>query len=365
MALAVARDIGVTRLADITGLDRIGIPVWQAVRPWGRSLSLHQGKGLDADDARLGACMEAIECGHAEAWTGASITARFDDLPAAERAACAGDFADVRNGCKNDVSLAWTLLERIGGGHLWVPVAVVSLDLTVAGPAGVERGSNGQGAGFDLSFASFKGLCELIERDAVAAWQCKTVVSRVFDAIDCGSIGFDWFITLAGRLAGLGIAVRAYRVPAVIDMPVVAVELREFAGEAAGHPHTAGTCAHADAEAALKGALIEAIQARLTGIAGAREDIKLGAPEARPPTLGLALAPPLNVAAHGFAALFPAVASATPLQAFDAAIASLAAAGYPIVARALLSPSGCPVTTVKMFAPGLGALRRTRRAAAS
>ena len=31
-----ARHAGVTRLADLTGLDRLGVPVWQAVRPWSR-----------------------------------------------------------------------------------------------------------------------------------------------------------------------------------------------------------------------------------------------------------------------------------------------------------------------------------------
>ena len=31
---------------DATGLDRIGIPIAQAVRPLGRSWSVSQGKGL-------------------------------------------------------------------------------------------------------------------------------------------------------------------------------------------------------------------------------------------------------------------------------------------------------------------------------
>mgnify|MGYP006149433749 FL=1 len=35
-----ARALGVTRLADVTGLDRIGIPVFQAVRPLSLSLSV-------------------------------------------------------------------------------------------------------------------------------------------------------------------------------------------------------------------------------------------------------------------------------------------------------------------------------------
>src|SRR5262249_9559623 len=57
--------IGVTRVADVTGLDYIGIPVVMSVRPASRSLSVHQGKGPALDDAKASAIMEAVEffCG--------------------------------------------------------------------------------------------------------------------------------------------------------------------------------------------------------------------------------------------------------------------------------------------------------------
>src|SRR3546814_15588111 len=58
-ALAAAELCGVTRLADITRLDRLGLPVWQAVRPAGRALSVHQGKGASPLAARIGALCEA------------------------------------------------------------------------------------------------------------------------------------------------------------------------------------------------------------------------------------------------------------------------------------------------------------------
>ena len=43
---AFARQIGITRVGNITGLDHIGIPVVIAVRPNSRSFSVSQGKGL-------------------------------------------------------------------------------------------------------------------------------------------------------------------------------------------------------------------------------------------------------------------------------------------------------------------------------
>src|SRR6516165_3783534 len=58
--------MGITRLGNITGLDRIGIPVAVAVRPNSRSVSVSQGKGLDLAQAVASALMEAIEGFHAE-----------------------------------------------------------------------------------------------------------------------------------------------------------------------------------------------------------------------------------------------------------------------------------------------------------
>ncbi len=351
-----------TRLADITGLDRIGMPVWQAVRPWGKSLSVHQGKGLDADQARLGACMEAIETAHAEDWAGATTLAAHDDLPPAERSPAADDFGTRRGSLDPARPIAWTAADALTpeGGRIWVPAAAVALDLTRPGTPGIDCSSNGQGAGFDLDFATYKALCELIERDAVAAWGQRSVHARMFDGIALDSIDFPWFRSLHARLRALGISLRVFRLPAVIAVPALAAEIYDRSGEAAARPRSAGTSAHADPEVALRAALTEAIQSRLTVIAGTRDDLALSPPEAAPADFGAALAPSRPLALPSFAALWPAPAPASAA----AALAALADAGYPHAARIILSPPGCPVTTAKVFVPGLGAFGRERRAPA-
>lgn len=58
--------MGITRLANLTGLDHIGLPVYTAIRPNSRSLATSQGKGFDADSAKASALMESIETWHAE-----------------------------------------------------------------------------------------------------------------------------------------------------------------------------------------------------------------------------------------------------------------------------------------------------------
>jgi hypothetical protein len=48
--------MGITRVADITGLDTIGIPVIAVCRPNSRSVVVSLGKGLDVISARASGC---------------------------------------------------------------------------------------------------------------------------------------------------------------------------------------------------------------------------------------------------------------------------------------------------------------------
>jgi hypothetical protein len=52
---------GITRIAELTGLDTIGMPVYMAVRPLATTVGISQGKGATPLLARIAAVMEAIE----------------------------------------------------------------------------------------------------------------------------------------------------------------------------------------------------------------------------------------------------------------------------------------------------------------
>src|SRR5689334_12365620 len=67
-AQQASRLLGITRVTDITRLDRIGIPVFASIRPGAQrgSLCVHAGKGLTLLEAMASAWMEAIEFAMAE-----------------------------------------------------------------------------------------------------------------------------------------------------------------------------------------------------------------------------------------------------------------------------------------------------------
>src|SRR4051812_19172250 len=58
--------MGITRIANLTGLDRIGIPVVAVYRPNARSVAVSQGKGVTLAAAQASGLMESIEAYHAE-----------------------------------------------------------------------------------------------------------------------------------------------------------------------------------------------------------------------------------------------------------------------------------------------------------
>ena len=58
--------MGITRVANVTGLDFVGVPVVMVTRPNSRSLAVSQGKGLDLDTAKasgLDGVRRVISCG--------------------------------------------------------------------------------------------------------------------------------------------------------------------------------------------------------------------------------------------------------------------------------------------------------------
>jgi len=359
---------GVTRLADITGLDCIGVPVFQAVRPLSRALCVHQGKGLNATDAMTGAMMEAIESHQAEAFDPPRRTSPFDALPRVERAPAMADFAafdDVSPA--NDEPIDWVEARRLDdGGRLWTPFDVVSLDFTRRGDVRLDRSSNGMGAGYSFEQALTKALLEVIERDAHRAWRDLPIPRRSVDRIDEHSVTFAWFQDLAPRLIGAGRRLSIYLQPTPVGLPVILAELLapDEAPDVRGS--TYGVACHPDPETALLGAVLEALQSRAAEIAGARDDIPLPSDRGAPAGaigFGFPLPPGLTALAWSSVAATFARPSAAPTSVWLRE--RLARAGYPDAAMVDLSPPGGEVFVVKAVAPGLGGLGRSRRPAAA
>jgi YcaO-like protein with predicted kinase domain len=266
--------MGITRLGNITGLDRIGIAVAVAVRPNSRSVSVSQGKGLDREQAMASALMEACEGFHAEA-IGPVRTASYRDLAAREPVVAptglpaAGRPFDERVAI--DWSLGWDLLR---GQPCRVPAELVHTDYTRDPDGFFLAGSNGLASGNRPVEAAIAAICEVIERDAIALWQAGGIRRQAASTLDLASIGDPGCRFLLDRYAASGIAVRVWNATTNLGVPAFLCQIRDMAeGEPGRLRRFHGSGCHPDRNVALGRALTEAAQTRLTYIAGIRDDL--------------------------------------------------------------------------------------------
>jgi ribosomal protein S12 methylthiotransferase accessory factor len=269
--------LGVTRLGNITGLDRIGVPTWVVVRPEATSLSVAQGKGITDDLAKASAIMEAVEHHHGEHVVpdGEILTLR----QARSRPECADPDSLHRSDRVVDEDLAaarWIAGRELGTGEeRWIPHQLFSLGATreQLRTFAFYSSSNGLAAGNTLDEAVLHALCEVIERDQMSFWAIATLsepdrYTRVrLDSIDVPAAG-----AIFDRCASAGLEVFVDYLTTNIGLPVFRCVVADATARTAYRQRTSGAGCHPSKEVALLRAVTEALQARLSVIAGLRDD---------------------------------------------------------------------------------------------
>ena len=276
--MPLAGRMGITRVAVLTGLDSIGIPVAAAIRPNSRSVAQHQGKGATLAAAKASAVMEAIETYHAETVTLPLRLAASDELGATAAAPGRLPLAPEGAGLGRAITarrVLWVEAQELfAAAQLWVPFELVSVDFTQLPPAGAalfQATTNGLASGNTWLEAVLHGLYEVVERDAVALWRASTAPAQDARAVDLGSVDAEPCRQLLALFARAGMHVRVWDVSSDVRLPVF-VCLVQSRDTADGVEPQLGSGCHAAREIALSRALTEAAQARATVISGARDD---------------------------------------------------------------------------------------------
>ncbi|MFF8035849.1 YcaO-like family protein [Streptomyces sp. NPDC016626] len=284
-------EFGITRLAELTGLDCVGLPVWTAIRPASRTLSTTQGKGATSLLAKLSAVMEAIELWHIE-----------QPLPVTAY----GPAAEVAPGCPMTAlplisphpehALAQVVWEwtsgtgLVSGKERLLPVDLVRRrsQRPEWSPDLLRVTSTGLACGNTRDEALLHALFEVVERDVL--YRDGQVSGRRRTLIAPGTVDDSHGREVVDRLVAAGMALEIALVGGPYGLPVCVAYLWSedcpvvFAG---------GGC-HSIPAIALSRALTEAAQSRLTAIAGTRDDLpgdpsSFTTPPFRPaPTTGLA-----------------------------------------------------------------------------
>lgn len=280
-ARAAFARFGITRVADVTGLDRIGIPVTMVVRPNARSLAVSQGKGRDRVAAQASGIMESIELATAEHVTGPTWMAPYEELAASEQRLLEPTelpLAQATN-YSPDLVLPWMAgIDLATGDATLVPFELVHANALlpmVPGTGTFVRSTNGLASGNCPGEAVLHGVCEVIERDALALFEHSSAHQRSERKVDRDSVGDGDPGQLLRRFEDADIDVQIWDITSDVGVAAFRVVIVDRTTNPVLNPAPAafGAGCHPRRAVALTRALTEAAQSRLTAISGSRDDL--------------------------------------------------------------------------------------------
>ena len=250
---------GITRIADITDLDRIGLPIYTAIRPTAEdgAVSIYGGKGIAKDHARASAMMEGFERYSAERQDSDETK-----IATVEEISELGEFInpeslnlpkDFKKQNLDSMKLEWsTAKDIISDKEYFIPTNAIYHPYIHGNECEslFKSNTNGLASGNVLEEAILHGIFEVIERDA---WSIFELTHKNYAQIDLNSIESDIVNETIDKFES------------------IAASADDTVTRDAGLL-TLGMGTHLDPEVAILRALTEVAQSRATQINGARED---------------------------------------------------------------------------------------------
>jgi ribosomal protein S12 methylthiotransferase accessory factor len=312
-------DIGVTRICDITYLDRLYVPNFCSVLPGTEdSIWVYSGKGPTKLHAKVSALMESIEryCSLSSTWSKNIISGTYSDLSKKYKVLHPDEVVEPVE-CyysdKESVIDFVTGFDLLSKQEILVP-SQLAFSRHFSKPPSVNifpySHTNGLASGNVIEEAICHALCELIERDAVSIAElsassipfsvlekitrsiknneqirCKSNETCSVDFVDDASIfqdvdisefanKFDHLKYLVERFNTAGISLLIKNITQKdIGIPTFVASSVEWVSSNYGY-FAYGYGTHLDSRIALVRAITELSQTRVVNIQGARDDCR-------------------------------------------------------------------------------------------
>jgi putative methanogenesis marker protein 1 len=273
--------IGVTRIANITDLDRVGIPVFSAIRPSAAAgaINIYSGKGINETNARISAIMESFERCLAEqpevSLNLSGVELNTERITGTYESLCESyptlypDALLLPQPVAEHTSLEWVM-----GHDLMNDVEVLVPANAVFHPYDPQNGTklfrsntNGLASGNTIEEAVLHGLLEVIERDELSIAEYTRNPGTEIILTESDGMNFK----LKRKLEEAGILVKIWLLDSDIEIPTVVVALDDTVLKDPALL-VMGAGSHLSPEIAVSRAITEAAQSRVVQIHGARED---------------------------------------------------------------------------------------------
>ena len=276
------RTAGITRITEITHLDRVKIPVFSSIRPTAQSggVSVYAGKGATVEQARASAMMEGFE----------RYSAEKQDIDQEKISISA--YNEIKNESvlnPNDLllpksfenqniemqKLEWIEAEEIiSESPILVPANAVfhpyipNREIKPCAMAMFKGNTNGLASGNVIEEAVLHGIFEVVERDA---WSIFELTKRNKKQIDLDTIENETVSELVEKFTSQGIKIKLMDITADLKIPTIVASADDTVLKDAALL-TLGVGTHLNPEIAAIRALSEVAQSRATQIHGTRED---------------------------------------------------------------------------------------------
>ena len=312
LIMSISKKIGVTRLADITYMDKLTIPNYSAVLPGTKDyIWVYSGKGTTKAHAKASALMECIEryCSLPNSMERGFIQGSYDQLSQRYNVLHPDEVVEPINfQYRNYMTMDFLPgFELFSGQSILVPASLVLFRYSPTAPAVNPFAfyhTNGLASGNVLEEAVCHSLCEIIERDAISLAELRASAipfhfirtiantlkakqypvssvitdefmddTSIFPDVDIHEIDFDPIKILVRKFERAKIPLIIKDTRSDIAIPTFNASSIEWLTHDYGYL-VEGHGTHPDARIALLRAITEVSQTRAANIQGARDDLR-------------------------------------------------------------------------------------------
>lgn len=264
---------GITRVANITGLDHIKIPTYIAIRPQAKLLTTAQGKGLNDKLAKVSAIMESIEGWHCENMPEPTLFGSFAHLK--QHYPLAQIHPNMNHGPFEWVDIESLEIPWAKGVELhtkkdiYFPYTSINVNTAYYRPGYryFPPTTNGLASGNTLDEAICHAIFEILERE----FEASHVDISNMSYVDINTIRSPHLLELFEKIAQSKLSLEIWDISTDLHIPAYFVVLHD-SDDLRTVGMLMGTGAHFSSVVALSRAITEAVQGRATIISGSRDD---------------------------------------------------------------------------------------------
>lgn len=281
MLTDIVPKVPITRISDLTPLDKLGLPAYSAVTPLARDLTTHLGKGVTKEGAKVSAMMEAVERVSAESTSDDRVqNASYNELKNSELLTAVNpEIFSLPPDSKfePDRKYSWlTCHDLVSDTSI-----MVAADLVLSPPNEemlLNVDTNGLASGNSLLEAVNHALCEVIERDAISQYEFLAKygddeLPSVYRNISLSTLP-EPVRSLCEKIEKFGLHINVKDITTDISISTFRAVIVDPDFPSDQGPRTLispGFGTHPNSTVAVQRAVTEAVQARVSYIQGARD----------------------------------------------------------------------------------------------